>query len=572
MRQNIGLAIWTIAWRLGIIAAALECAGTSLSAQTSSAGTVIEPSKAPVFKSDVREVTLVFRVIDKDNQPVSGLTPADIQIEDQGVVRKITSFQANVAQAQVVVLPDVSGSMSTVLEPLQGALSTFADMVSKDFDREPGDILLSLVPFGNTASVLIDRTSNPMEFKRAVMRLSPSGSTALVDSVMAALLNAFRPKEVASPPKQAATPEQDDSPIPSMYRRRRPSVGSSGAERSKFLVLFTDAGENASAHKWSDIASAMLGRNIVIYSLEFDSGSPDSDFSALSKVTQQSGGKVYRARTDNLERLYVEIAHEIRSYYRLTFSAADIENPRIWRNVHLSTNRPGATIFARTGYCPETPCQKSDGSFVGGRPKTWNEVLAISRDPSVIFSVRQRLQELKLEYTSETERIVRNLPTAPLLIEKLWNSDGKQSGDSDGATLLTHRVENGNRLVGIDAEVCGIAVDPETKSLSLPFVTSDPFPTSSNARVLTVLDPEIRIARRPGSAQELSGPVEQAYFQSQAIFYLRDRSGRIPLRIRVQCNRPHFLIGDDLVQFAVQSLERGLKVRFLSASQGTRVR
>ena len=571
MKQNIGLAIWTSAWRLDIMAAALACAGSSLSAQTSIAGTATEPYKAPLFKSDVREVSIVFRVIGQDNQPVSGLTPSDIQIEDQGIVRKITSFQANVAHAQVVVLPDVSGSMTTVLGPLQTALSTFADIVSKDFDREPGDILLSLVPFGNTATVLIDRTSNSMEFKRAVMRLSPSGSTALVDSIMASLQNAFRPKEVPSPPKQAAIPEQDESPIPSVYRRRRPSVGSPGTERSKFLVLFTDAGENASAHKWSDIGSAMLGKDIVIYSLEFDSGSPDSDFSALSKVTQQSGGKVYRARTDNLERLYIEIAHEIRSYYQLTFSAADVENPRIWRNIRLSTNRPGATIFARTGYCPETPCQKTDGSFIGGRPKTWNEILAISRDPNVIFSVRQRLQDLKLEYTAETERIVRNLHTAPLLIEKVWNSDGKRSSESGRPTLLAHRVENGNRLVGIDSEVCGITVDPETKSLSLPYVTSDPFPASSNERVLTVLDPEIRIARRPSSEQESSGAAEQAYFQSQAIFYLRDRSGRIPLRIRVQCNRPHFLIGDDLVEFAVQSLERGLKVRFRSASQSSRV-
>jgi len=305
----------------------------------------------------------------------------------------------------------------------------------------------------------------------------------------------------------------------------------------------------------------------VIYSLEFDSGSPDSDFSAFSKVPQQSGGKVYRARTDNLEGLYVGIAHEIRSYYQLTFSATDIENPRIWRSVHLTTNQPGTTIFARTGYCPETPCQKADGRFVGGRPKTWNEVLAISRDPSVIFSVRQRLQDLKLQYTAETERIVRNLPTAPLLIEKVWNSDRKRSSESDRPTLLAHRVENGSRLVGIDAEVCGITADPETKSLSLPFVTSDPFP-ASNEQVLTVLDPEIRIARRPGFAPGQSGAAEQAYFQSQAVFYLRDRSGRIPLRIRVQCNRPHFLIGDDLVQFAAQSLEQGLKVRSMNTSQG----
>src|SRR5260370_36416251 len=183
--------------------------------------------------------------------------------------------------------------MRRVLEPLQGALCTDADIVSKDFDRDQGDILLSRVPFGDRTTMLIDRTSTPMEFKQAVRRLRPSGSTALVDSVIAAMLNAFGPKDITSPPKPVAAPDKGDSPIPSRYARRRPSARSPGTERSRFLVLFTDAGENASAHKWSDIASAMLGRDIVICSLEFDSASPDSDFSALSTVTPHSAANDY---------------------------------------------------------------------------------------------------------------------------------------------------------------------------------------------------------------------------------------------------------------------------------------
>ncbi|MDQ1469752.1 MAG: hypothetical protein QOJ99_1232, partial [Bryobacterales bacterium] len=168
-------------------------------------------SQSTVFKSDVREVSVVFRVVDKDNQPVSGITPADIQIDDQGISRTVTSFRANVGNAQVVILTDLSGSMGAVLEPLQGALFTFADIVSKDFNHEPGDILLSLVPFGDTATVLIDRTSNPMEFKDAVRRLRPSGRTALVDSIMATLLNAFGSKDVSSPPKPTASSGQASS-------------------------------------------------------------------------------------------------------------------------------------------------------------------------------------------------------------------------------------------------------------------------------------------------------------------------------------------------------------------------
>src|SRR5262249_30365566 len=147
-----------------------------------------------------------------------------------------------------------------------------------------------------------------------------------------------------------------------------------------------------------------------------------SNLSMLSKIALQSGGKVYRATVDNLDRLYAEIAKDIRSHYQLTFSAADVQNPRIWRNISLHVNRPGVTLFARAGYCPESPCQKPDGSFVGGEPKTWDEVLAMSRDPRVISSVRRRLQELKLEYTAATEKIVLGLPSDPLLIEKVWKA------------------------------------------------------------------------------------------------------------------------------------------------------
>lgn len=513
-----------------------------------------------VFKSDVREVSVVFRVVDKNNQPVSGITAAEIQINDQGTSRKITSFRTDIAYAQVVILADLSGSMITVLEPLQRALYSFADTVSKDFDREPGDILLSLVPFGDTATMLIDRTSNPMEFKEAVRKLQPTGTTALVDSVMSVLMNAFGDKETSAP-KRVAPSAEGDGPIPSRYRPSRMARGTAGDKRSKFLVLFTDAGENSSTHRWADIASAMLGKDVMIYSVQFDSGSLDSDFSTLSKVTLQSGGKVYKGHADNLGRVYAEIAKDIRSHHQLTFSAGDIENPRVWRNISLSTTHPGATIFARTGYCPETPCQKSDGSFAGGAPKTWNEVLSISRDPGVIASVRRRLQSLRFEYTAETEKIVKDLMADSLLIERVWNTSGKRSGKSDQPSFITRKLGSGNRLVNIDTEVCGITVDPETGSSRQS--------ASSGEHALTVLSPEIRIARRPGSTTNESDSQEKVYFQSQAIFYLKDPSGQIPSRIRVQCNRPHFLIGDDLVQFAAQAAEYGLKTRLSSSTRSS---
>ena len=493
-----------------------------------------------VFRSNVREVSVIFRAIDRNNQPVAGIKPAEVQIEDEGVTRPITSFRGDVAHAQIVILVDVSGSMAAVFEPLEAALYNFADLVSQDYDHEAGDMLLSLIPFSSTATVLVDRTSNTAEFKEAARRLRPSGTTALVDSVLATLENAFDSRPVARVRRPALSGGAGESgpllsPTPEPVTPKPADEG----ERSKFLVIFTDAGENSSAHQWADIASSMLGRDITVYSIAFESGSPDSDFSMLSKIATQSGGKMLRSNASQLQRVYAEIARDIRTHYQLTFSASGISNTRQWRNLRVSVNRPGVTVFARAGYCPETPCQKVDGTFIGRRPASWNEVLSMSRDPVLLDSVRSHFRDLKFESTRESENVLRNLPTHPILVEKTWDA-----GRKPGPSLITR---TGGGQVSMDTEVCGISAEK---------------PPGAAAKLI-VADPEIRLSRRPGASANTSADSQESYFQSQAIFYLEEGSGGASDKIRVQCNRPNFLISDDLVQFAAQAVEQGLKLRRL---------
>jgi VWFA-related protein len=482
-----------------------------------------------VFKSNVREVSVLFRAVDRGNQPIPGITASEVRVEDEGIVRPIRSFRGDVAHAQVVVLVDVSGSMASVFGPLEAALENFADLVTEDYNHEPGDVLLTLIPFSTSATVLVDRTSNTAEFKEAVRRLRPGGTTALVDSVMATIENAFDSRPVARPRRPALSGGEGESGPFVSSPSAAPAAPKDETSRSKFLVLFTDAGENSSAHPWSEIASTMLGRDITVYSIAFESGSPDSDFSTLSKITAQSGGKLLHAGAGQLQRVYAEIARDIRTHYQLTFAATDITNTRMWRNLRVTVNRPGVMVYARAGYCPETPCQREDGTFVGRRPASWNEVLSLSRDPVLVDALRRRFSELKFQPTRETENVLRNLASRPLLVEKTWT--GKNS-----APQLVSRT--GSAQVGMDAEVCGISADK-------------PPPSGE----LAVADPEIRLARRPGASGS-----DESYFQSQAVFYLETAGGG---RIRVQCNRPNFLIGEGLVDFAAQAVSAGLKVRLL---------
>jgi hypothetical protein len=71
--------------------------------------------------------------------------------------------------------------------------------------------------------------------------------------------------------------------------------------------------------------------------------------------------------------------------------------------------------------------------------------------------------------------------------------------------------------------------------------------------VLRIFDPEVRLSHRPAAA--LQAASDDLYFQSQLLFYLADPSGRIPDRVRVQCNRPQFLVSDGLVEFAIEALK-----------------
>ena len=175
--------------------------------------------------------------------------------------------------------------------------------------------------------------------------------------------------------------------------------------------------------------------------------------------------------------------------------------------------------------------------------------MSLNQDPVVINSVKQQFQNLSFAYTGATGRILTGLAENPLLIEKRWNAHERGSKPYF-VTLPAHQA------VSVDTEACGITLAPEHRS------SAQNSTETSNVAVLHVDDPEIRLSRRPASASAnvISNDGDD-YFQSQVIFYLSDGSGAIHPSLKVQCNRPHFLVGNGLVEFATEAVSEALKVR-----------
>jgi hypothetical protein len=147
---------------------------------------------------------------------------------------------------------------------------------------------------------------------------------------------------------------------------------------------------------------------------------------------------------------------------------------------------------------------------------------------------------------SRDQRDHKRLSEHLLLVEKRWNTHEK----ANKPYFVTRSVSVANQSVSVDAEACGIMLTPEHKVAMQAGNTATP-------RLLEVADPEIRLLR---SSTKFVSNNQDEYFQSQVVFYLVDRSGGIPCPLKVQCNRPQFLVGNGLADFAIESVSEALKL------------
>jgi hypothetical protein len=313
------------------------------------------------------------------------------------------------------------------------------------------------------------------------------------------------------------------------------------------LVVLTDAGENSSSHEWSQVVSAALENEVIVYAIYFSSGTRDGAPERLRNIAGQTGGKVYTATARELESVYAAVAHDIRSYHQLMFRvrSEDIANPRRWRRISIEVrNRPDVRLFARAGYCPLSPCQTDDGVFVGQRPRTLEDVAALTRDeaPALV----ERLRELRFEHGPETRAIVRSFGREPVIVEKRWAAATRPPAREEVRYVITR-----DRNVSIDSEVCGLRVETDIEAAPGPSGPRSLRPTAP--RTFTVANPAVRTIARPGG-----GP-DDRYFQSQVMFDLRDAAENV--RIAVRCHRPNYLVSQDLLDFAVHAVELSLKVK-----------
>jgi len=277
------------------------------------------------FRSRV-DVVRVDALVTDGKRPLTGLTPADFELRDNGVLQTIDSAALESLPLSVIFVLDTSGS---VAGDKMRHLGDGVDLILKGLH---GDDRAALLTFSHRVWLRTPLMSDFTGLRRTLASTQAMGGTALYDAVYAAL---------------AMSDVEDSRPL---------------------LLVFSDGLDNISWLSAEVVQDAVRRANAVVYGvavaatvtyrapgmLSGRAGSyplyvkGQTDF--LEHIADATGGRLLKAdTTDNLPKAFDEILREFRMRYLISYSPSGVDTPG-WHRIELKLKSRKADVKARTGY------------------------------------------------------------------------------------------------------------------------------------------------------------------------------------------------------------------------------
>lgn len=261
----------------------------------------------PQFTSSVNQVEIYASVTDTAGRPVQGLTAADFEVREDGVIQQVGVFAEADFPLAAAVAVDASFSMAGErLAVAKSAARIFLGAL-RDTDQA------MLMSIGGTADVIAPLSADRAAQYRALNGLSAWGTTSLHDAVIDAI----------------------DKLQPASGRRA--------------LVLLSDGDDRYSAASAEDVIARARQADVMIYPVALGRELPP----LFTRLAQLSGGRAYHQRdTRRLPDTLRSIADELRRQYLIGYTPSRpiVPGETGWRDIDLRVRRAGLTVRARDGY------------------------------------------------------------------------------------------------------------------------------------------------------------------------------------------------------------------------------
>ncbi|HSQ20843.1 MAG TPA: VWA domain-containing protein, partial [Blastocatellia bacterium] len=313
----------------------------STPAKTGGAGTPAPVSPGPeeisegdVIRVDTELVSVNVSVVDRStNHGVNDLTKDDFRLYEDNGQQQIAHFESASAPFNLLLLIDLSGSTTKVVELIKSAALHFVE-AARPFDR------IAVITFAGGQVVVSPLTSDHDALRRRISAIQrPDGSTRLYDSVVFAVDEAFR--EAKDSRRNAIVVISDglDSVMPNV-------TGEGSTLTYQEMLRRVKEFDGVLYSIWTDTQSYEPLSPLDIQQETFDLAHDQ-----MKELADAGGGVFYECeQLSDLAGAYDRVVADLGTLYTLSYRPTNKVRDGSWRTIRVNVNRANTVARGKRGY------------------------------------------------------------------------------------------------------------------------------------------------------------------------------------------------------------------------------
>jgi len=277
----------------------------------------------PVFRSDTRLVLLHATVVDTKGRLVTNLTREAFKVYENNVLQPLRIFRREDVPVSLGIVVDNSGSMRDKRQKVEAAAIAMVKA------SNPKDEVF-IVNFNDEAFLDVDFTGDIKRMETGLTQINSRGGTAMYDAISMSI----------------------------------DWVKEKGKRDKRVLMLITDGADTASALTLEKLLPKAHNADVVIHAIGLLTaearGEARKAKRAVTAITEATGGLgFFPNELAEVEKLALDVAHDIRNQYVLAYSPTLSQLDGTFRTIKVTANGPNRpTVRTRSGYYA-TPDQKA---------------------------------------------------------------------------------------------------------------------------------------------------------------------------------------------------------------------
>src|SRR5216683_1319045 len=293
-----------------------------------------EISEGDVIRVDTQLVSVNVSVVDRGtNRGVNDLTKEDFRLAEDNVAQQIAHFDSASAPFNLVLLVDLSGSTTKVVELIKAAALHFVE-AARPFDR------IGVITFAGGQVVVSPLSTDHEALRQRIASIErPEGSTKLYDSLAFAMDEVFREAKDARRNAIVLMSDGLDSVMPNV-------TGEGSTLSYEELVRRVKEFDGVVYSIWVKTQSYVPLSIHDIQQETFDDAHDD-----MKELADIGGGAFYECKAlEDLAGAYERVVADLGTVYTLSYRPTNKVRDGSWRTIRVNVDRPGAVARGKRGY------------------------------------------------------------------------------------------------------------------------------------------------------------------------------------------------------------------------------